>query len=506
MLGAPAMDRMSPSSAISTTPAVARVCEVGRLYAGQYLVKAVLGVGGMAEVYLVEQQTLRADFALKVLRRELQQRPDMVQRFRSESRALWELSHPSFVRVHHAGDDPALGPFMIMEVLRGKTLAQTLRKNRYIEVGHALSIAIEIADACEAMHRLGIIHRDLKPENIFLTLEPEKRHGLKLLDLGAAKIAKYGAPATAEDRQIGTGKYMSPEQIRGQELGPASDVYALGLIIFEMVSGTPVFGVNHPNPTHLDYQVWHVNAQPERLSARFADAPPGLDEVLWQGMQKNPAHRFQTMAAFASALREILSARSAARLKGGTVQMDAASMGEEQRLIEALMAPSTDGKWSYPSDAVTNAAETREVETRRSEPAPGASAPFTSAPAALPLATMESARLGLPAKSPAHSAASSLVAPTEGAQPMAELGDLLPAAHRPRPPATQAMVTPAQWPAVVPQSAAAGWSGAPVVVPPAPPTSGHRSRRGSSGVVIVAVVLAVVAIVGFLLLRASGRL
>jgi serine/threonine protein kinase len=490
---------MEPSS--PSVAQLARVCEVGRLYAGQYLVKAVLGVGGMAEVYLVEHQTLRADFALKVLRPELRQRPDMVQRFRSESRALWELSHPSFVRVHHAGDDPALGPFMVMEVLRGKTLYQTLKRNRTIEVSHAIGIGIEIANACEAMHRLGIIHRDLKPDNIFLTLlEPQMTHGLKLLDLGAAKIAKYGDPATAANRQIGTGKYMSPEHIRGEVLGPPSDVYSLGHILFETISGTPVFGLDHPNPTHLEYQVWHLQAQHDRLSARIRNIPPGLDEAIWQAMQKQPAHRFQSMAAFAAALQAVLTAQKAARLKGGTEQMDATLVDEEKRLLDALMAPSTDGKWSYPLGP-TASAPTHDAPTVRNQPAP-----------AVDPATMESAMLRAPRPSPATMKVDTGftgVPATVAQQPMADLETMLASAPRARAPATQAMATPQQW---SPPAQAAPQVSAPAppqyMQPiPKPPVSAHaRGSQGSNTLVIVAIVLAAIAIAGFVFLKVSGRL
>jgi eukaryotic-like serine/threonine-protein kinase len=469
------------------------------LYGGQYLVKAVLGVGGMAEVYLVEHQTLRAQFALKVLRQELRERADIVQRFRSEARALWELSHSSFARVHHAGDDPQIGPFMVMEVLRGKTLAQTLKKNRYIEVSDAIGIGVEIAEACEAMHRLGIIHRDLKPENIFLTLlEPQMTRGLKLLDLGAAKIAKYGDPATAADKQIGTGKYMSPEHIRGEALGPASDVYSLGHILFEMVSGTPVFGATHPNPSHLEYQVWHLQAQPERLSTRMKGAPKDLDDVLWQAMQKHANHRFQSMAAFAGALQAVLTAQRAGRVKGGTEQMDATLLDEHRRLLDALVAPSTDGKWSYPF-ASSSSAPTHEAVTHRSQPAPATPDP----------ATKESAMLRAPRLSPATMRVDTGLGlpPTVTQQPMGDLASML-GSDPPRLASTQAMEAPPNWPA------AAAAPPAPMQQPhyvnvrpiPAPPPVTARGAQRSNTLVVIAIVLAIVAIGSFAFLRATGRL
>ncbi|NUP09221.1 MAG: protein kinase [Polyangiaceae bacterium] len=324
------------------------VCEAGRVYAGQYLVRGLLGYGGMGEVYLVEHQILKADFALKVLRPSYRIRPDIVQRFRAESRALWELSHPNFVQVHHAGDDPEIGPYIAMEVLRGKTLAQLIETKGKLSIEDALPIAIDIADAAQAMHEAGIIHRDLKPDNIFVTTRDnkDKRRCIKLLDLGAAKIAKYGGPATAENRTIGTGKYMSPEHIRCKPLGPTSDIYALGHIVYEMVAGKHAFGAHHPNPTHFDYQLWHLNAKPDPLDERMPGSPNDLSEALTQAMAKDPAHRFQTMSAFASALREVLRRHSVGKAKGGTEQMKL-DAGDARTIEDILSSESPDGQWSF---------------------------------------------------------------------------------------------------------------------------------------------------------------
>ncbi len=345
--------------------AAGQVCTVGRVYAGQYLVKGLLGQGGMGEVYLVEHQTLHAEFALKVLRPTYRIREDIVQRFRAESRALWELSHPNFVRVHHAGEDPEIGPYMAMEVLQGKTLAQLLFVLKRLSIEQALSLAIEVADTAEAMHQLGIIHRDLKPENLFLTARgPGQKRGVKLLDLGAAKIAKYGGPATAENRTIGTGKYMSPEHIRSKPLGPPADIYALGHIVFEAIAGSHVFGQNHPNPTHFDYQLWHLNAEPDSLSSRVPEAPEDLSAVLKQAMAKQPEHRFQSMAAFASALREVLRRLIANRAKGGTEQMSKPPVDDAATIEQALLGPSPDGSWSMPV-AGANGTHTADVHTAR---------------------------------------------------------------------------------------------------------------------------------------------
>jgi serine/threonine protein kinase len=376
----------APAVPVRPAPAaqVGTVCTVGRVYAGEYLVKGLLGEGGMGEVYLVEHQTLKAELAMKVLKPVYRVREDIVQRFRAEGRALWELSQhdrgaprgANFVRVHHAGDDPEIGPYMMMEVLAGKTLAQLLENVKRLPLEDALTIAIEVADTAEAMHALGIIHRDLKPENIFLAVPrgggaaPARKRNVKLLDLGAAKIAKYGQPATAENRQIGTGRYMSPEHIRAQALSPRSDVYALAHITYEMLAGTHAFGQHHQGqPTHFEYTMWHVSAQPTPLVDVMKDCPPELWSALQQAMMKAPEARFASMAAFAGALREILRSHLALRARGGTAKMDADALVDERRIQNVLSSPSPDGAWSgvvHPSGERPRASTmTAEVSTAR---------------------------------------------------------------------------------------------------------------------------------------------
>jgi len=516
---------------------VGQVCQIGRTYAGQYLVKAQLGLGGMAEVYLIEHQILKADFALKVLRVTYRIRTDIVQRFRAECRALWELQHPNFVRVHHAGDDPEIGPHMVMEVLEGKTLHQFLQKEK-VTLQHALSMGIEIADTAEAMHQLGIIHRDLKPENIFLTVRGlEKPHGLKLLDLGAAKIAKYGGPATAENRTIGTGKYMSPEHIRSQPLGPASDIYTLGNILYELISGAPVFGAHHPNPTHFDYQMWHLNAQPEPLSTRVPSAPAGLSELLAQAMAKNPEHRFQSMAAFAAALREVVRRQRMSELKGGTAQMDRSPMDEARHIVEVLSEPSSDGHWSYQARAHAAPAGTSTAEAITvSDPVsrghafdaantvPPSTAPNTFNEVNIPATArkmashtirMDPASLQLPAGYGANA---------ESAPP--SFTQMSATGQRPHPAPTQAMViAQPPWPpqgnmSPAMQATAVDYSQSPPqgypaierpsfpsqsLIPSAPPGQPQQQRRTTLAL-ILAVLLVCLALGTFGILRATGKL
>lgn len=377
----PGVDALGPTQMADEQRLVGgsgQVCEVNRVYAGQYLVHGQLGQGGMGEVYLVTHQMLKADFALKVLRPAFRSRPDIVTRFRAECRALWELSHPSFVKVHHAGDDPEIGPYIVMEVLKGITLQQLIARNERLSVRRALPIAIEIAKAADAMHELGIIHRDLKPENIFMPSgsgergEPaSKTLRVKLLDLGVAKIAKYGDPATAEHNSIGTGRYMSPEHIQCKPLGPPSDVYSLAHIVFEMLTGQHAFGQHNKNPTHYDFQIWHVNAKPHPLIGRLSTAPAELSDALMQAMAKDPAHRFQSMKAFAAALEESLR-RVEVPARGGTALMQQEMSQESSKdqivaMIREVAAQNAGGPWYFPPALTEEARSRRALDTSTGE-------------------------------------------------------------------------------------------------------------------------------------------
>lgn len=286
-------------------------CRPGQVIASEYEIKSLLGYGGVGEVYLTRHRTLKADFAVKVLLPRLRSREDVKARFRQESRALWELSHPSFVQVHHAGDDAEIGPYIAMEVLEGRTLA-SLGKMHTPSFDDAMALGIEIAEAAEVMHAVGIIHRDLKPENIFIAFGKRPRgetkgprpRSVKLLDLGAAKIAHSDKPPTEDLHTVGTGRYMSPEHVRCEPLTPASDVYALAHILYEFVSREHPFEGAPKVPSHVEFLLLHRDAAQRALHETKRGAPRPLSDVVAQAMAKSPRDRFQSMAAFAQALRE----------------------------------------------------------------------------------------------------------------------------------------------------------------------------------------------------------
>src|SRR5262245_38394215 len=221
---------------------------------GPYQIQAVLGAGGMGEVYKARDTRLNRTVAIKVLPRYLSERADLRQRFEREARAIAGLNHPNICALHDVGREEGID-FLVMEYVEGQTLSQRLRKGP-LPTEQLLRTAVEIATALDQAHRQGVIHRDLKPGNIMLT-----KAGAKLLDFGLAKTGGAGAPRTLtnargsarstksdslteEGMVLGTLEYMAPEQVEGKETDTRTDIFALGVVIYEMATGRKAFEGN----------------------------------------------------------------------------------------------------------------------------------------------------------------------------------------------------------------------------------------------------------------------
>jgi serine/threonine-protein kinase len=281
---------------------------IGReLLGGQFRVLEKIGTGGMGSVYKAEQPAMNRMVAIKILHPKLAGRKDLTSRFRREARAMSQLTHPNTVKVFMYGeleDDGSL--YIVMEMLEGRNLNQTVRKEGPMTVERAIPILIQVCGALQEAHDLGIVHRDLKPENIFLSKQGGISDYPKVLDFGLAKVTERqmqpgSVILTQEGMVFGTPEFMSPEQAQGKTLDARSDIYSLAVILYEVLTGKLPFTARTP----MEYIQKHVTDPIIPLSERVPDRKfaKGLDEVLAKALQKQPDNRFQTAGEFGEALR-----------------------------------------------------------------------------------------------------------------------------------------------------------------------------------------------------------
>jgi eukaryotic-like serine/threonine-protein kinase len=261
----------------------------------RYRVTRLIGAGGMGRVYEVEHVELGKRFVLKALQRELARREDLVARLRNEWRALARLQHPNIVNVTDAGTSENGVPFYVMERLEGETLSTLLHRARRLLPQQALAIAAGILDGLHAAHQIGVVHRDVKPPNIFL-IGPTT---VKVLDFGIAKIQDAGNVITARGMAVGTPRYMSPEQANGTAVDARSDIYATGLMLFEMVSGVGPFDDARDNNELLLAQL----GRKAPLLSSISVVAPELDAVVAGMLAKDPRERPRDAHQVAEALR-----------------------------------------------------------------------------------------------------------------------------------------------------------------------------------------------------------
>lgn len=267
----------------------------GALLGARYEILGLLGKGGMGMVYRAHDTLLDEDVAIKVLRREYVDTPAVAERFRSEIKLARKVSHPNVCRIHEYGEDAGMS-YISMELLEGRDLKQRLADSpEGLPRDEAFAAALQIARGLGAIHRVGIIHRDLKTPNVMRDASGR----VKLMDFGIAKDAQ-GRGATAAGDVMGTPEYMSPEQCRGEKLGFHSDVYALGIVIYELFTGEVPFRGENMMAT-LFKQIQEPVPVDGPAGSRL---PRSLVPVLEKALAKTPAERFQSVAELYAALRE----------------------------------------------------------------------------------------------------------------------------------------------------------------------------------------------------------
>jgi serine/threonine protein kinase len=292
--------------------------EADVLLSGRYRLARRMAVGGMGQVWEAEDTVLHRTVAIKILSDGLSSDGTSAERFRREAQAAAGLSHPNVAGVFDYGEDDGT-QFIVMELVAGETLAERIRREGRLEPGEAARIAGEIAAALEAAHDAGIVHRDIKPGNVMLTDQGE----VKVLDFGIA--AASGHDLTATGMTIGTAAYLSPEQAAGDRATPASDVYSLGVVLYEMLAGRPPF----TGETPVAVAAAHVSQEAPSLVEEVPDVPPYLALACEKALAKDPARRPRSAGDF----RRMLAA--------------------DQPTMEAPAVPSPDGHVSSAEEATT---------------------------------------------------------------------------------------------------------------------------------------------------------
>ncbi len=279
--------------------------------AGEYMLKAVLASGGHGAVYEAEHRILGRRAAVKVLHPHLTDQGEMLQRFVREARVVNQIRHPNIVDVYDFGMLPDGSPYYVMELLPGRTLSQMLQERGRLSPERALAYLEPVCAALEAAHRAGVVHRDLKASNVAVVSEGEPPV-VKLLDFGIAKLI-HPEPGqeglTMAGQRLGTSQAMAPEQFRGGAIGPPTDIYALGVLLYQMLTGHYPF----QSEDRLEVERMHLEAPAPRPSTEVPVAP-AVDAVVLRCLEKEAERRFPDVASFRAALQEAVSPSSTERV------------------------------------------------------------------------------------------------------------------------------------------------------------------------------------------------
>jgi TolB-like protein len=277
-----------------TLEAPVQVMKPGAVVAGKYKILEEIGHGGMGVVYKAEDVKLKRCVALKFLPPHLMDSPELKERFLIEAQAAAALNHPNICVIHEVGEDEGR-PYIAMELVDGETLKDRLRR-RPLPAAEALAIAGQVAAGLGEAHHKGIIHRDVKSANIMVTAKGQA----KVMDFGLAKL-RGGSSLTKSQTTIGTVAYMSPEQARGQDLDARTDIWSLGVVLYEMLAGKLPFRGDHDQA--VIHQIVHVD--PDPLKKARPDVPAGVEEIVGQALAKKPADRYQTMEELGTDLEAV---------------------------------------------------------------------------------------------------------------------------------------------------------------------------------------------------------
>jgi protein kinase-like protein len=303
---------------------------VSQVIADRYHVVRKLGEGGMGQVYLAEHVKMGRKSAIKVMNPSLVHDPDAVARFNREAANASRISHPNVCAIYDFGETPEGLIYLAMEFVEGEPLTDVLEREHALPVPRAAAIFLQVADALQAAHDLGIVHRDLKPDNIMLGRARDGSDVVKVVDFGIAKAVggDDSQKVTKTGLVVGTPEFMSPEQLAGDQLDGRSDLYALALVLFKMLTGKLPFA----GGTVQDTMVKRLTDDPATLAEVRPDLsfPPGLQAVLDAALTRSPADRYRSTTKFASDVAAVLGLER--RGSGGPVPATRPADGKTELL------------------------------------------------------------------------------------------------------------------------------------------------------------------------------
>jgi serine/threonine-protein kinase len=290
-------------------PTSAVGCYTGTTIDGRYRIEGVLGEGGMGVVYLGRHLAIDKKVAIKILRAEFARRHDTKARFRQEARAASSIDNPHIVDVSDFGTLHDGSTYLVMEYLEGAPLSSLTKDEKPVPLDRAIAIARQIADGLAEVHDRGIVHRDLKPDNVFLVKEGDRDDFVKILDFGIAKVLEsVDARVTCAGSLFGTPSYMSPEQAAGMPVDARTDVYALGIIMYELACGRVPFDAD----TLMGILTQHLYRKPSPLRDLVGESTvsSGLDAIITKALSKAPEQRYQSMRELSADLAAVAEGRT----------------------------------------------------------------------------------------------------------------------------------------------------------------------------------------------------
>jgi eukaryotic-like serine/threonine-protein kinase len=288
---------------------------IGTVLSGRYKLEAKLGSGGMSTVYLARDATLDRQVAVKVMHREMSEQADQLQRFRQEARAVAKLSHPNVVAVIDAGEDGG-HPYIVFEYVEGETLKQRINRVGALDAQEALAYAIEIARGLTVAHARNMVHRDIKPQNVLIDSEGRA----KLTDFGISRQLEQDG-MTATGRVLGTTDYVAPEQAMGHPVDQRSDIYSLGVVLYEMLTGQVPFSAD----SQVGVAMKHVNEELPDVQQRRPELSAAAAMTVERATAKDPADRYQSAGELIDDLSTALEVEAA---RAGSTTGEATSVLE----------------------------------------------------------------------------------------------------------------------------------------------------------------------------------